>query len=144
MADSFSKKERAKKKRKKAQDKKDRRERRKQEGKTQIEFMYVDENGNLTTEPQDPSKRSVKLEDVEIGVPKSEDTDESRFEKQGKVKFFNAEKGYGFILDVATDQSYFIHANDLEVEIDADDAVTFEVGSGPKGPIAIKVKKVAE
>ena len=142
MADSFSKKEREKKKRKKAQEKKDRRERRKQEGKTQVEFMYVDENGNLTTEPQDLSKRSVKLEEVEIGVPKSESTGESRFEKQGKVKFFNVEKGYGFIIDEETSQSFFVHSNDLEIEIDSNDLVTFEVGSGPKGPIAMKVKKV--
>jgi cold shock CspA family protein len=77
-------------------------------------------------------------------VPKSESSDESRFEKQGKVKFFNVEKGYGFIIDVATDQSYFIHANDLEFDIDTDDAVTFEVGSGPKGPVAQKVRRVTE
>lgn len=145
MADSYSKKERAKKKRKKKQDKQDRRERRKQEGKTQVEFMYVDENGNLTTTPQDLSKRSVNLEDVEIGVPKSESTGgESRFEKQGKVKFFNVEKGYGFIIDEATDQSYFVHANNLEFDVESDDPVTFEVGSGPKGPIAIKVKRVVK
>ncbi|MEN0005123.1 MAG: cold shock domain-containing protein [Bacteroidota bacterium] len=141
MADSYNKKERAKKKRKKQQEKKERRERRKLEGKTQVEFMYVDENGNLTTTPQDLSKREVKLEDIEIGVPKVEDGDEKSFEKQGKVKFFNVEKGYGFIIDEQTNESYFVHVNNIDTDLEANDEVTFEVGSGPKGPIAINVQK---
>ncbi|MEO0339936.1 MAG: hypothetical protein AAF242_12060, partial [Bacteroidota bacterium] len=57
MADSFSKKEREKKRRKKNQEKAERRKQRKLEGKTTEEFMYLDENGNLTSTPPDPNKK---------------------------------------------------------------------------------------
>jgi len=140
MADSYQKKEREKKKRKKRKEKQERKEQKKFEDKTQVEFMYVDENGQFSTTPPDKPKREVKLEDIEIGVPKHEDDGKSKYEREGKVKFFNAEKGYGFIIEKDTQESYFVHANDLEEEIDAEDKVAFEIGSGPKGPIAINVQ----
>jgi cold shock CspA family protein len=140
MADSYQKKEREKKKRKKRKEKQERKEQKKFEDKTQVEFMYVDENGQFSTTPPDKPKKEVKLEDIEIGVPKYEDDGKSKYEREGKVKFFNAEKGYGFIIEKDTQESYFVHANDLEEEIDAEDKVAFEIGSGPKGPIAINVQ----
>lgn len=140
MADSYQKKEREKRKRKKRKEKQERKEQKKLEGKTQVEFMYVDENGQFSTTPPDKPKPKVKLEDIEIGVPKKEDDGQSKFEKEGKVKFFNTEKGYGFIIEKDSQESYFVHVNDLEEEIDAEDKVTFEIGSGPKGPIAINVQ----
>lgn len=140
MADSYQKKEREKRKRKKRKEKQERKEQKKLEGKTQIEFMYVDENGQFSTTPPDKPKPKVKLEDVEIGVPKKGDEGKSKYEREGKVKFFNAEKGYGFIIENETQESYFVHVNDLEEEIDAEDKVAFEIGTGPKGPIAINVQ----
>lgn len=140
MADSYQKKEREKKKRKKRKEKQERKEQKKFEGKTQVEFMYVDENGQFSTTPQDKPKKEVKLEDIQIGVPKREDDGQSKFEREGKVKFFNSEKGYGFIIEKDTEESYFVHINDLNEEIDADDLVSFEIGTGPKGPIAINVQ----
>lgn len=140
MADSYQKKEREKRKRKKRKEKQERKEQKKLEGKTQIEFMYVDENGQFSTTPQDKPKQEIKAEDIELGVPKQEDGGQSKFGREGKVKFFNAEKGYGFIVERETKDSYFVHVNDLEDEIDADDRVAFEIGTGPKGPIAINVQ----
>jgi len=140
MADSYQKKEREKKKRKKRKEKQERKEQKKFEGKTQVEFMYVDEDGQFSTTPPDKPKPKVKLEDIELGVPKREDDGQSKYERAGKVKFFNAEKGYGFILEENTQESYFVHINDLEEEIEADDEVIFEIGTGPKGPIAINVQ----
>ena len=61
--ESFSKKEKEKKRRKKKQEKRERREQRKAEkeerGAVSFEDMlaYVDENGNLTSTPPDPSKK---------------------------------------------------------------------------------------
>lgn len=138
MADSYSKKEREKKRRKRKQDKRERKEQRKLEGNSH-EFMYVDQDGNLTSTPQDLKKREIKLEEIEISVPKKEDSDQSSYERVGMVKFFNAEKGYGFIVDKQTNESYFVHANNLEAEIDANDEVSFEIGNGPKGLVALKV-----
>jgi len=142
MADSYQKKEREKKKRKRKKEKLERKQRKKEEGTSPAEFMYVDEMGNLTPPPPEP-KEEVKAEDIVIGIPKQEEgeSEGSKFEKDGKVKFFDTEKGYGFILDKYTKDSYFVHANDLETEITADDEVTYEVGTGPKGLIAIKVKR---
>ena len=142
MADSFNKKEREKKKKKRAKDKAEKRRLRKEEGKSGIEMMYVDEDGNLTTTPPDPTKKSkIKLEDINISTPKQEDL-EPEGPREGVVKFFNNEKGYGFIEDKNTRESFFVHIDSLKEPIRDRDKVLFEVGSGPKGPIALDVQLV--
>ncbi len=142
MADSFQKKEREKKKRKKKKEKAERRAQRKNEGKTSEEFMYLDENGNLSPTPPDPSKKvKVKAEDIVIGIPSQEKSDQPNFLRSGVVKFFNEDKGYGFIEDKETKESFFVHANNLVDEINDNDRVVFEVGKGPKGPEAREVKQ---
>ncbi len=140
MADSYNKKDREKRRKKRKQEKAERKKQRKLEGKTE-EFMYVDEDGNLTPTPPDPSKKKeIKVENIHVSTPKSEDTGAKDFTRIGSVKFFNTEKGYGFILDKETQESFFVHADNLSTEIQSNDKVSFEVGSGPKGPIAINVK----
>ena len=144
MADSFNKKEREKKRRKRKKEKAERREQRKQqEGLGTPEFMYLDENGNLTATPPDPAnKRKVKAEDINVSVPKQEKGDGPDFVRTGTVKFFNQEKGYGFIACQDTKEDFFVHADSLVDEIRDNDVVTFEVASGPKGPVAINVTRV--
>ncbi|MBT4334498.1 cold shock domain-containing protein [archaeon] len=61
---------------------------------------------------------------------------------QGKVKFFNEMKGFGFI--AAEDgKEYFVHQSDLEegTRLAEDDNVSFDVEEGDRGPKAVKVKK---
>jgi len=60
----------------------------------------------------------------------------------GKVKFFNQTKGFGFIAG-EDGKEYFVHSTGLNsgVSIDEGDAVTFEVIQGDKGPKAAKVSK---
>ena len=144
--ESFSKKEKEKKRRKKQQDKRDRREQRKAEkaesGSTAFEDMlaYVDENGNLTSTPPDPNKKmKIKVEDIVLGATPVDRTP-MEIVRNGRVKFFNEEKGYGFIEDTETKESVFVHINNIEEPIREGDQVTFEVEMGPKGPNAIKVK----
>ena len=60
----------------------------------------------------------------------------------GTVKFFNQEKGFGFITDDNSKQDFFVHANNLSQEIKQSDRVEFEVREGRKGPEAYNVKKV--
>jgi cold shock protein len=59
---------------------------------------------------------------------------------QGKVKFFNESKGFGFIKDSATEKEYFVHVSGLIDEIRENDDVTFELQEGKKGLNAVKVK----
>lgn len=144
---SFNKKEKEKKRRKKKKEKKERREQRKIEkeenGTKSFEdmLMYVDEDGNLTPTPPDPTKKKkeIKLENIVLGAAPVDDTPVETV-REGQVKFFNDEKGYGFINDKATKESIFVHVNNVEGEIRENDLVTFEVENGPKGPNAVNVK----
>lgn len=58
----------------------------------------------------------------------------------GKVKFFNDAKGFGFISEDRTGKEYFVHASGLVDRIQDDDEVTFELTEGKKGLNAIDVK----
>lgn len=60
--------------------------------------------------------------------------------QQGKVKFFNESKGYGFITDTSDDAEYFVHVSGLIDEVREDDDVTFELKEGRKGLNAVNVK----
>jgi len=143
MADSFNKKEREKKRQKKKRDKAFKREQKKAEDNKPPEFMYVGEDGNLTTEKPDSAlRKKTSLEDVQISTQKSEKSTESKFSKTGVVKFFNTEKGYGFIDEQGGGESYFVHVDSLVDRVNEGDRVVFEVGKGPKGPIATGVKLV--
>lgn len=59
----------------------------------------------------------------------------------GTVKFFNGEKGFGFIKDSNSNQEYFVHVSGLVDEIRENDEVTFELKEGKKGLNAVNVKR---
>jgi cold shock CspA family protein len=143
--ETFSKKEREKKKFKKQQDKKERSDDRKTNAvKVRgLEDMmaYVDQNGNITSVPQDPGNRQkVLAQDIQIATLKQEAV-ESEVVRKGTVTFFNESKGFGFIKDMQTQESVFVHINAVAFAIKENDKVTFEVELGPKGPTAVKVLK---
>ncbi|MDI9544669.1 MAG: cold-shock protein [Bacteroidales bacterium] len=60
----------------------------------------------------------------------------------GKVKFFNEAKGFGFIKETETSKEYFVHASGLIDRIKENDEVTFELEEGRKGLNAVNVKLV--
>ena len=62
--------------------------------------------------------------------------------KTGTVKFFNYEKGYGFIKDEESDADIFVHKTGLIDDIKENDKVEFEVEEGRKGQNAVNVKVV--
>ena len=145
--ETFGKKEKEKKRLKQQQEKREKMEERKanvKKGKSLDDMMaYIDENGNISDTPPDPRRKKVfNHEDMQIGVPKQAPVDPSELIRTGTVTFFNDAKGFGFIKDSVTQESVFIHANQLSSPIKEHDKVTFEVEMGPKGASATNVKKI--
>lgn len=58
----------------------------------------------------------------------------------GIVKFFNEEKGYGFIKDDNDGKDYFVHAKGLIDQVKQNDKVTYTLKEGKKGLNAVSVK----
>jgi cold shock CspA family protein len=143
--ESFNKKEVRKKREKKRKEKEKKRLARKEtDGTASLDDMiaYVDENGMITNTPPDPAnKTDIEAEEIEIGVPKRAADEDADKERKGVVSFFDENKGFGFIRDMDTNQSVFVHANDLLEPIKENNIVNFELAKGPKGLIAKQVKK---
>jgi CspA family cold shock protein len=63
----------------------------------------------------------------------------------GTVKFFNAQKGFGFISREGGDD-VFVHFSNIEgsgyKSLDEGDTVEFEIAQGRKGDEAQKVRKI--
>jgi cold shock CspA family protein len=55
---------------------------------------------------------------------------------------FNSSKGFGFIKDSVSQESVFVHINELDGPVKEKDKVVFEVQNGHKGLSAIKVRKL--
>ncbi|MEJ6505529.1 MAG: cold shock domain-containing protein [Crocinitomicaceae bacterium] len=62
--------------------------------------------------------------------------------KNGVVKFFNNEKGFGFIVDSDSKEEVFVHKSGLVDNIQEDDQVEFEMEQGKRGLNAVNVSKV--
>ncbi|WP_247235424.1 cold-shock protein [Telluribacter sp. SYSU D00476] len=60
----------------------------------------------------------------------------------GIVKFFNDQKGFGFIKDDKSGQEYFVHVSGLVDEIRESDEVSFDLQEGRKGLNAVNVQLV--
>jgi cold shock CspA family protein len=145
--ETLNKKEFEKKKLQKRKEKEQRKEARKANAKTGTSFedmiAYIDENGNITSTPPDPSKKKIINEnDIVIGARNSDSGAAVDVVRKGKVTFFNTSKGYGFIKDSDTGDSVFVHSNGLLNPIKENDKVTFETERGPKGLNAVRVSVV--
>lgn len=143
--ETYSKKEKEKKRLKKRQDKLLKKEERKESstgGGLENMMAYLDENGNIVDSPPEITKKiEIDPEDIVLGVPTRE-AEEDMGDPEGKVAFYNDSKGYGFIKDLRTQESYFFHVNGLIDEVRENDKVTFTLERGPKGMNAVKVKLI--
>jgi cold shock CspA family protein len=146
--ESFNKKEVRNKKEKKRKEKEQKKLIRKEGDKSSsLDDMiaYVDENGRITSTPPDPSKKTViNAEDIEISIPKSDPNQVLDPIRKGSVTFFNTTKGFGFIRDLETQESVFVHVNNLLEDIKEGNLVNYEVEMGQKGPTAVQVKLYKE
>ena len=63
----------------------------------------------------------------------------------GKVKWFNGTKGYGFISRDDDSKDVFVHSSAVKdagiSDLAEGDAITFEVEEGAKGPSAVNLQK---
>lgn len=142
--ETFNKKEVKNKKEKKRKDKAKKKLIKKETGKkSSFDDMiaYVDEYGKISSTPPDPNKKIlVEANGIELSATKNEPAKKSDYIRKGVVTFFNESKGFGFIRDMENNQSVFVHANNLQEIIKENNIVSFEIGKGPKGPTALKVK----
>ncbi len=140
-SNSFNKRELKKKKEQKRKEKQLRKEERKAAGVSSFEDMiaYVDENGVITNTPPDPDqkKQEVELENILISTPKKEEVEEVAL--QGRVEFFNPEKGFGFIKSLADTNKYFFHISNAPAEIAEGNLVTYELERGDRGMNAVNI-----
>ena len=62
---------------------------------------------------------------------------------QGKVKFFNSSKGYGFIVDDETGDDVFVHVTSLNgLKISEGDKVEYIIEEGERGKTATNIQLV--
>ncbi|WP_295935278.1 cold-shock protein [uncultured Alistipes sp.] len=139
---SFGKRENEKKKQAKRLEKQKRKEERQAGGTSSLDDMiaWVDENGNITNVPPEERERTeneIKLEDIAVSTPKKEETEEEPY--QGRVEYFNADKGYGFIKDRASAEKYFFHISSAPADIAEGRMVTFELERGTRGMNAVRI-----
>lgn len=146
--ETFGKKEVRKKNDKKRKDKEVKRAKKKSEGKSNFDDMiaYVDEFGMISSTPPDPDKKKIDvvLDSIELKITRNNPQSSPDFVRKGVVSMYNTSKGYGFIRDLNSNQSVFVHANSLLESIKENDKVVFEIGKGAKGPAAMKVKLFRE
>ena len=143
---SFDKKEkekkRLKKRKEKAEKKLERQENSKGGGLDNM-MAYIDEDGNITDTPPDPTKKKkvFKASDIELGIPKKEEEDNSDG-YEGRVDYFDDSKGFGFIIDAKTSMKYFVHVSGTTEEIKEGNKVRFDLEKGMKGMNAVNVSIV--
>jgi cold shock CspA family protein len=145
MSETFNKPEMEKKRLQKRKEKELRKEERKANNKDKSfddMIAYVDENGNISSTPPDMSKKKViKESDIDLtsknmggaGTPSA---------LQGMVKFYDGEKGYGFIKESETNEEFFFHYSSANFPVAQQDKVTFEIERGPKGMNAVRISKI--
>ena len=136
---TFGKRENEKKKQAKRLEKQKRREERQAGGSSSLDDMiaYVDENGNITDTPPQRPKVEIQLEDIVIATPKKEDIAAEPL--KGRVEYFNTEKGYGFIKDLASTEKYFFDISSAPEGIGEGRIVLFELMRGTRGMNAVKI-----
>ena len=65
----------------------------------------------------------------------------------GKVKWFNSAKGFGFIEREDKQKDVFVHISAVKKagmdRLDDGQTMTFEIEEGPKGPNAVNLQKVS-
>jgi cold shock CspA family protein len=146
-SETFNKRENEKKRLQKQKDKEQRKEERKA-GKQPKSFedmlAYVDENGNISSTPPDPSKKKIIREaDIDLNS-RNRGGALPPHQHEGTIKHFDTAKGFGFIKDLQTSEEFFFHFRSANYQVAQGDRVTFKTEMGPKGLNAVQISKVVD
>lgn len=144
--ETFGKKEIRKKKlqqqQEKAQKKEERRANAKKGQSLEDMMAWVDEDGNITSTPPDQTrKKEFSAHEIELDISKRHALNEEEAKRTGILTNFNTMKGFGFIKDVASKESIFVHINSMIEPLKENDRVHFEIERTSKGLNAVRVKK---
>ena len=95
-----------------------------------INFVLTDHNGGQVW---------TSIEQMQFeGVPNEQPSGPSRGTRKGTVKWFNSDKGYGFIAPDDGSADVFVHHSAIEIEgfstLQEDQRVEFTIGQGVTGP----------
>jgi|GEM_PF-110410 len=85
--------------------------------------------------------QALRNQDAKAFIALSKRTTDAKMQT-GTVKFFNANKGFGFITPEGGGRVVFVYANGLIDEINEGDKVSYELKEGKKGLNAVNVKVV--
>ena len=128
------KREREKIKQTKRLDKQRKREERQSSGSRNFE-----ENGVLhTTPPEVGEREEIDASQIEVSVPRRSEPEEI-VPFEGRVEYFDAAKGYGFIRNSDNGEKYFFHITQAPAAIAEGNRVTFELERGTRGMNAVRV-----
>lgn len=67
--------------------------------------------------------------------------------ERGTVKWFDEQKGFGFIVSDVGEKEFFVHTsniNTLSKSLEKGERVEFEISEGPKGPVAKNVSQLPD
>ena len=100
--------------------------------------------------PQPPPLFHLEIIKKKINFPSLKITNKGLRNKmstlQGKVKWFNGKKGYGFIERDDKEKDAFVHASAVKAAgmrfLNEGDKLEFTLEDGPKGPSAVNLKKL--
>ncbi len=117
------------------------------------DFIHLIETGKLKDHDvvgvniiNDKSKVSITIPSKKLksNLPKKSVYEETRNTSTGKVKWFNSQKGYGFI-EIEGGKDIFVHHNEIQGQgyksLDEGEEVTFLFKKGKTGPQAENVKR---
>lgn len=100
-------------------------------------IAYVDEHGIITSTPPEERHNGEEIvqEDIQISIPRQE----APAILKGRVEYFDTQKGYGFIKNLVGTDKYFFHVNNVLVDVEENDIVTFDLERGKRGMNAVNV-----